>query len=328
MPVTRLLGLFVVLLILFSLSSCLLPYAFTLSKSDGVRPDGPYGDSSFEKIDDVWLHYRLVLPQTTEIKGKFLLVHGLGGSTYTFNPAIAALVEAGFAVVAVDLPGFGYSGRPEKFDHSQEHRAQMLWTLLDTIASGSGMSGTTTRGWHLLGHSMGGGTVAAMAIARPAETASLVLVAGALEISRGVSSFLLAFPPFARWTRLYLERSLLTGEKAGKLLDEAYGREADEYELSVYLDPLQLPGTARTLTTMVRTTRSIPLDDLRSLHMPVAAIWGDSDTVVPIEKSRAIGVRIPQLRLYVIEGAAHIPMETHVEQFNAALYEFLEDYVR
>lgn len=325
---TRPLGLLVVLIILFSLTSCLLPYAFTLSKSDGVRPEGPHEDSSFENIDEVWIHYRLVLPQTSDIKGKLLMVHGLGGSTYTFNPAMEALVDAGFAVVAVDLPGFGYSGRPEKFDHSQEHRAQILWTLLDMIDRESDMPMMKKLGWHLVGHSMGGGTVAAMAVARPAETASLVLVSGALEISRGISSLVLAFPPFARWTRLYLERSLLTDKKAGGLLSEAYGREADEHELSVYLEPLQLPGTARTLTSMVRTTRSIPLDTLKSLHMPVAAIWGDSDTVVPIEKSRAIGIRIPQLRLYIIEGAAHIPMETHVEQFNAALFEFLEDYVR
>jgi len=324
--VTRPLGLLVVLLILFSLSSCLLPYAFTLSTSDGVRPEGPYEDSSFEEIDGVWIHYRLVLPQTTDIKGKLLLVHGLGGSTYTFNSAIVALVDAGFAVVAVDLPGFGYSGRPEKFDHSQEHRAQILWTLLDSIDSVTAIPMMQKHGWHLVGHSMGGGTVVAMAVARPAETASLVLVAGALELSRGVSSLVLAFPPFTRWARLYLERSLLTEQKAGELLSEAYGREADGHELSVYLEPLQLPGTARSLTSMVRTTRSIPLDNLKSLHMPVAAIWGDSDTVVPIEKSRAIGVRIPQLRLYIIEEAAHIPMETHVEEFNAALLEFYEDY--
>lgn len=323
---TRPLGLLIVPIILFSLTSCLLPYAFTLSKSDGVRPEGPYEDSSFENIDDVWIHYRLALPQVPDIRGKLLMVHGLGGSTYTFNTAMEALVDAGFAVVTVDLPGFGYSGRPETFDHSQEHRAQILWTLLDIIDRESEMPMKRELGWHLVGHSMGGGTVAAMAVMRPAETASLVLVAGALEISRGVWSLVLAFPPFARWTRLYLERSLLTDEKTGGLLSEAYGRKADEHELSVYLEPLQLPGTARTLTSMARTTRSIPLDSLRGLHMPVAAIWGDSDTVVPIEQSREIGVRIPQLRLYVIEGAAHIPMETHVEQFNAVLLEFYDDY--
>ena len=180
----QVLGLFFIF-ILFG--SCLLPYALQLTKAEESLGESPYNDGEFVLIDGVQIHYRLVAPKTEDLVGKILLVHGLGASLYSFHSVIPSLVKAGYMVVAVDLPGFGYSGRPEKYDHSQVNRAAMLWQLLETID-------TVDLPWTLLGHSMGGGTVAAMALSRPADTSSVVLVAGALDDFSFANSFVLKVP--------------------------------------------------------------------------------------------------------------------------------------
>lgn len=310
-------------------SSCLLPYAFTVSQSEGSHPTiKPYAESQYMLVDGVWIHYRSLVPLDPHPQGKVLLVHGLGGSTYSFDRMIDVLKKEGYIIVAVDLPGFGYSGRPEKFDHSQTSRAKLLWSLLSDLDRNSSISEFSAMPWHLVGHSMGGGTVAAMAVADPYRSASLTLIAGALEDRQSILNTLVNFPPFARWTQIYLERSLLTEEHVTKILEEAYGRVPTSKEVSAYLVPLEISGTARSLTNFAKTSESIPLSVVGTLDIPVSGIWGELDTIVPLEKSRVIGKYLPHMRLYVIGGSAHIPMETHPEKTNFALIEFLSENQR
>ncbi len=310
-------------LLILLLSSCLLPYAFTVSEAMEMPIETPYPDSQFMVIEDLYLHYRSVLPQVSNPEKKILFVHGLGGSTYSFNSMFDFLIEEGYAVVAVDLPGFGYSGRPTTFDHSQANRASVLWKFLDQFESSHP---EIAKGpWHVVGHSMGGGAVSAMAVERPEDTASVTLIAGALENPENLLITAIHFPPYARWTQIFLERSLLTEKRVYEILTNAYGRVPTEDEILAYLEPLQLPGTARSLTQFTKTSQSLPLAALDSLNMPISAIWGEFDTIVPIQNTRAIGVHLPQMRLYIIPGAGHMPMETHPNESNAALIDFLSE---
>jgi len=296
----------IICMILFS--SCLLPYAISVSKEDPFVRVLPYPDSHVTEVEGVMVHYRLGVAEAS--RGKILLIHGLGGSTSSFDTVIGPLVDAGYLVVAVDLPGFGYSGRPEGFDHSQMHRAALVWQLLDELERTAG-----TDPWIILGHSMGGGTAVAMACQRPGSTRSVVLVAGALEDRGSLSAAVLRFPPYARWLSIFLERSLITKKRFSAILAKAYGRDPTEDEVASYLQPLRAGGTARSLVAMVRTSRSLPLGQLGSLSMQVDAIWGSEDTFVPLRSVRAITEELQHLRLHIIEGAGHLPMESHPEDF-------------
>jgi len=296
-------------------TSCLLPYAFSVSVEEPL-PVIPYANSHIETIQEIDLHYQLYGPISGD-DPLVLLVHGLGASSTSFSSTAEFLQEHGYTVVAVDLPGFGYSSRSTKFDHSQENRARFLWSLADEI-------GGTDRVWHVVGHSMGGGAVAAMAVLDPDRVVSVMLIAGALEDENRIAGHLLRFPSIARWTQLFLERSLVTEEEVAKILETAYGRPAESHEVSSYLKPLQLPGTARSLTRMVSRTKSMPFSFLEELSMPIGAIWGDEDTIVPMEKAYEIHEHINHLMLYTIEGAAHIPMETHPTVIHPMLLDFMQ----
>ena len=296
--------------------SCLLPYAISVTREDPLPPPLPYPESHYVDIDGVRVHYRLY--ESEPISGNLLLIHGLGGSTYSFEHVAGPLSDAGYLTVAVDLPGFGYSGRPEKFDHSQLNRARLLWSLLDRLDKS-----LEAREWIILGHSMGGGTAIAMASLRPGQTRKLILVAPALKDRGGLAARSLSFPPFARWLQIFLERSLISEKRFRSILANAYGREPTDAQVFAYLDPLLGGGTARTLDSMTRTSRSVELSSLSDLRMPVFAIWGAEDRIVDLEEARALGAALAQMRLYIIEESGHLPMESHPETFNRILFEIL-----
>lgn len=65
-------------------------------------------------------------------------------------------------------------------------------------------------------------------------------------------------------------------------------------------------------------------DELRTLDVPTLIVAGDRDVSAPLDLTarRSAGL-IPDVRLQVIEGAAHGMFLTHVERVNAALLEFI-----
>jgi pimeloyl-ACP methyl ester carboxylesterase len=66
------------------------------------------------------------------------------------------------------------------------------------------------------------------------------------------------------------------------------------------------------------------VDELRAIDVPVLIVAGDQDVSAPLElTARRSAALIPDVRLRVIEGAAHGMFLTHVERVNAELLEFI-----
>jgi len=317
----------------------LLPYLIPLSKASGNPPATPYADSQFTEIDSVLLHYRLQKPEGQQPLGRILLVHGLGGSTYSFNLTVPVLVDAGYEVLSVDLPGFGYSSRSTDFDHSQISRAALLWKLIDQIeekdaaeTAASDDAETTKQDselaprWFLGGHSMGGGTVTAMAYLNPARTQSVILFDGALLETNQGSSGILQLPPINRYVQVLLERFVLTEKNFAGILASAYGKTPGTDAVRAYAEPLQLPGTARSALGILRTSGNLPLEKLSEIDVPFYRIWGREDTWVPFTQTAELALYLPNFTFTSIEGAYHCPMETHSDEFNAILLTYLKSF--
>jgi 2-hydroxy-6-oxonona-2,4-dienedioate hydrolase len=310
-------------LVAILVSSCLLPYAIPLSKAQDLSSLTPFENSSYITIRDTTLHYRLFLPETSIPRGKILFVHGLGGSTYSYEKIAPVLAEKGFLVVAIDLPLFGYSERIDDFNHSQRNRGVILWEFLHFIDIRIEAAGRIQQGWHLAGHSMGGGTVAAMASMREDKTASLILIDGALFENSRNSGLLTFFPPVVRWLQIILERSIIKEKNIRSFLESAYGKEPTEADVAGYYQPLSQPGTARAVKAFLKTSSNLPIEELKGMFIPVLAIWGEEDTWVPVSDIERIQAIFPQMVVKIIPGAGHVPMETHPEEFTAFLLEFL-----
>ncbi len=61
-----------------------------------------------------------------------LLVHSVGQSIYTWRKLMPLLAEH-YCVIAIDLPGFGYSDRPYSLNYSMDEMADILVKCLDAL---------------------------------------------------------------------------------------------------------------------------------------------------------------------------------------------------
>jgi pyruvate dehydrogenase E2 component (dihydrolipoamide acetyltransferase) len=95
-----------------------------------------------------------------------VLVHGFGGDLGDWSATVPAL-EGIARIIVVDLPGHGGSSKAVDFQCIDD-LARRLAGFLDAIG---------VERAHLVGHCLGGGIIALMALARPGLCESLTLIA-------------------------------------------------------------------------------------------------------------------------------------------------------
>lgn len=276
---------------------------------DGTIPDRPFEDSAFADIEGVRLHWRERNGDADDVRPLVVLLHGFGGSSFSWRSTLDALESAGFDVVAPDLPPFGYSERtgrgPDwaslvvRLAERQRDRAAVIW----------------------IGHSMGAGVAARAAHRRPDETADLILVAGTPGLRRGSDPLMRtvsSVPSFRRAAESWAAWRLAGVERIRTLLTSAFGRPPTEAELQGYRAPLTIPGTYPAL--LVRLDREPGGPMPAELPGTTYLVWGASDAWVPLDRGRALVRERPDIGpIRVLEEAGHNPMDTDPEAFHRAL---------
>jgi len=291
-----------------------------LSAASQERPDTSFENSQWISVGDVELHYRTWIPENPNYQ-PIVYIHGLGGSTFSWRYNIDEYVDLGFPVIALDLPAFGYSTRQTGLTHSQENRSDWVFGLLDQLDAQGEIN--ASEGYHLLGHSMGGGVITAMALNRPEDIQTLTYIAGAVMNEPPRVRSLLSFPPLKRGIAVLGEYVFFTENRLEEVLSSAYGEEVDQDTLDGYLHPLTLPGTGRAWGDLVTSTTSFDEEDVEDISLPVFLIWGNEDSWVPIEEGHRLNNLLPKAELTVIQGSGHTPMETDIVEFNNRLLAFL-----
>jgi pimeloyl-ACP methyl ester carboxylesterase len=285
-------------------------------------PGQPYENSHFIKVDSITFHYRTWNEDLPSPRGKIVIIHGFYGSSFCYRKNFDTLTEQGYRIVSVDLPGYGYSDRNPEINQSQSNRARFLWDLLDTLDRGD-----TTR-WNLMGHSMGGGTVEAMALMRPARTKSLMIIDGMVfskttNMMLGLSS-LIRMKGLTRVQVRMTEKKITNYDYMERKLKKAYGRPPDSSEVLGYYIPLQAEGTAAAVVSNFDNAKEVAKLRSDSLpEMPLILVWGSDDNTIPYSVARQFKRSHKWAETVRIEGAAHIPMETHPGEFNRIAVEFL-----
>ena len=215
-------------------------------------------------IDGVNLHFRFWESPGASL-GNILLVHGYGGSTFSWRHTVPSLNDAGYRVVTVDLPGFGLSERRSGLDHTPAGRAELLWSLMDRVLPGEG--------WHLVGHSIGGGVAAEMALQQPERVETLTLVDADLYSSLSKTAELIySYPPVRQWIKIYSPRFFFKEKQLKSYITSAYGREPDEDELQGYLRPLRIAGSDSVLKDIAGQVATV--GSVSALNIPALCIWG------------------------------------------------------
>lgn len=288
-------------------------------------PSKPFENSHFVRIDSATIHYRLYNDTLEHPRGKVLLVHGFCGSTFCWRNNIDTLVKAGYLVVAIDLPGFGYSDRNLSVNQSHSGRAKLIWAMLAKIDLDA------TQKWNIIGHSMGAGAIEAMALMNPDRVQTVTLVDGMIFIrNHNMEGAFITMSKMKGTNQILVslaKNNIISYKSMERLMKGVYGRPLDSAEMKGYMDPLLIEGSAASVINIYANATEI-----RHLHadglmdLPVLVIWGKKDHTIYPKNGRKLKKNVPTINLKIIPAAAHAPMETHPEIFNKLLLDFLNKH--
>lgn len=288
-------------------------------EQDSPRMAAPPGGRFTEAVGvRVFSHAYGPVSETTPI----LLVHGTGAWSGTWFSLIPALRAAGYPVIAVDLPPFGYSGKSARLDFSRSAQAERLAAVLDEYG---------VRRAIVVGHSFGGGPALELALRMPERVERLVLVDAALGLESDVPD---AGSPACRvLAQESLRWPLLAGTATNPLWSKTLLRgfvarkeAVTDARISEYRRPATLVGTTSALGAWAfhfacagEHGVSTNEDRIRELRPSLTLIWGSADTVTPLSQARHLQSLLPQAPLHVIEHAGHIPHIEDPSQFERTL---------
>lgn len=284
-------------------------------------------------VDSLKMHFQLFLPENiseeNKIKGKFLLVHGFAGCSFSFNKLAPLLADAGFLVVALDLPNFGYSDRV-KIKLNSNCLADLIYNFLvqfdnHIIAKNNifqnfnqevikTISKDYPIRWNIVGHSMAGRIITVFSYKYKNIIDSVNLISPAFFSIKPYSLFT-KLPPFNLFLYLYVS-STLKKENFAKLLEKIYFRKPMDYEVENYLKPLLIPKTFEYILYMLDVNEDEEYDPpklLDKLSFNILLIWGKKDRIVPLKGSIKLVDKIKEKNLFIIDNAGHNSMETHAE---------------
>lgn len=248
-----------------------------------------------------------------------VLVHGFGGSTFSWRKNVGPIATAGFHVVAFDLPGFGLSDK--KWDADYSHPAAADFVV-------AAMTELEIRRAALVGHSLGGNIVAHVAERHPEVVERLVFVAPVFFEGKapGAGRWLLRFPPVRRWAQIIVRRQLKP-PGSGRTLRTGFGDPSlvTKEVIEGYAAPRRMKDWELALLGMARdTSKSVLARSLKEIRVPVLIVWGDRDTWVPIARGEPLRKELPQAEWFVLPGAGHLVLEERPDDFVARLIEFLK----
>ncbi len=249
-----------------------------------------------------------------------LLVHGWPDSIHLWQDQIPALVNAGYRVIALDLPGFGESDRPTERDaYKLQAIVGYLKSILDTLS---------VERVSVVGHDWGAAISWLFATFFPARVERLVTLSvghpsagredGLQQWEKHWYFLWFLFPgvaetsfPKDNWA---LFREFLHGQG----------------EIEHYIEDLSRPGALAATLNMYRANVSpaaigVAGQPLPPIQCPTLGIWGNKDFAMTesqmLNSSKYVN---GPWRYERIEGAGHWLTTDAPERVNTLLLDFLK----
>lgn len=257
---------------------------------DGVLRSAAPGQ--FVGLGEGVTHYRLEGPEDGPL---ILCIHGLTTPSPVFDGLAAGWIAKGHRVLRYDLYGRGYSDRPRGAYDAARYLRQAT-ELLEALGIGGPMT--------VVGYSMGGGLASLVAQAHPDRIARLVLLAPA-GFGHNLGSFVQTCakaPVLGDWVFQSFGGAVL---RRAALADRPAHSTVDGITEVIVAETLRR-GYMRAVLSSVRHVMAQDLTAVhRHLTMPVLAIWGEVDTVIPLSAKDRMAQANAGARHVVVPGAGH-----------------------
>lgn len=226
-----------------------------------------------------------------------VLVHGLGTSSSTWIHLMPFFVGR-FHVLAIDLPGFGFSflTRGHKFLSFSEHSD----VLTDWINRFAGERFT------LLGHSLGGWLAARYAVRNQKKIKRLILINTSGILYDGAEQQKKMF-------------DVRTSQDVRKLVDRLWFRYPWYFKL--FIPAIKNDMKRRAVAEFVGTIRGDDFlnSELDGFTMPVTLIWGEQDGLISSRTVEVLTKALRHIEVHRIDRCGHVPQLERPDELKAIL---------
>jgi pimeloyl-ACP methyl ester carboxylesterase len=225
-----------------------------------------------------------------------ILVHGFTTPKFVWEQVTPVLLEAGYQVITYDHLGRGFSERPDGPYDSALYQSELTGLIggleLDTPLT-------------LVGYSMGGANVIDFAASNISLIKQIVLIAPAGYMPESGLTALLGAPLFGEWLvtivgKQYALSSIRAEVEAGLAPADMVDKFEQQARYSGYTDAL------------LSTLRNYSMTDLADRYrvvgdsgIPVTAIWGSDDQIVPFSGAALMQQDVKQLKVVPVAGGNH-----------------------
>ncbi|WP_436492341.1 alpha/beta fold hydrolase [Actinokineospora sp. HUAS TT18] len=315
-------------------------------KSEELYPEEPLGRLPADRVstvaasDGIALSVEEVDPIDGAPDATVVLVHGFALSRRCWHfqrRDLAELAEPRVRQVLYDHRGHGRSERADEASSTIEQLAHDLDDVIRAMAPDGPIV--------LIGHSMGGMTIMALAELRPELFADRVVGVALIGTSAGeVGRHGLSRPLLSKYNPLtrYLGRVAdwqpglveLVRAGGGQLTRSAvravgFGSRSVSPSLVTFLMEMLDVTPVRVLADFIETlgshNRYAALAGLK--HCQVLVLSGDADLMTPFQHSERIALELPDATLVRARGAGHMVMMEQPEFVNEHLATFLRECV-
>ncbi|BCX05429.1 MAG: alpha/beta hydrolase [Candidatus Roseilinea sp.] len=253
-----------------------------------------------------------------------ILLHGGGvdSAKLSWKLAIPALART-HRVFAPEMPGYGESDRPARFDHTIESYGCIVRDFMAAldIAHAS-----------FAGVSMGGALTLHIGLTYPECVIKLAPVAS-YGLQRTAPAHFLSYLITRTPLLISLVYAALRNHRAwvraslGRIFANPT-RLTDDLVDDVY-EELRKPNAGQAFTIFQRhellpdRLRTNYMERLGEIAAPTCFVHGDKDALVPVTGAREAAARLPGAKLHVMHNCGHWPQRERPEEFNAIITEFL-----
>ncbi|XP_065013594.1 caffeoylshikimate esterase-like isoform X3 [Musa acuminata AAA Group] len=249
-----------------------------------IAPTGIQMEERYEmNSKGVEVFWKSWLPKPgTTTKAALFFCHGYGSTCTFFFEGIAKIIaDAGYAVFAMDYPGFGLSqglhGYIPSFDGMVDH-------VIEQYAAIRAMEGVRELRHFLLGQSMGGAVALKIHLKQPEEWDGVLLVAPMCKIAEEVTPPGPVLKALTLMSYVLPEAKLFPQKDLGVLsFRDPTKRKVAELNVISYSDQMRL----RTAVELIKATQDIE-SQLKKVRSPLLILHGAADKVTDPNVSKIL----------------------------------------
>ena len=229
-----------------------------------------------------------------------LLLHGTGASTHSWGP-LSKELKRDCCLIAIDLPGHGYTERPPLSQLSMQGISVLLRSLLTKLNVSPDL---------VVGHSAGAAIGVNMCLQGMLSPRGLVSIGGAFMPIGGSKNGLFALAAKLLAGNPIVSRVFAWRARDPSVVRELMGRtgsEIDEQSYACYASLARNPRhVSSALGMMANWDLHALMRRLPVLDTPLLILNGDKDRMIPSSDGNKLQNLVPNSKLEIARGCGHL----------------------